>query len=184
MAALFLLWTAVASSTAVAQLPAATAQIEPGLLARALAGNAEAAIGVGDAYAKAEGRAQDCRQAAAWYEKSAGIAGDLRLAALYRDGCRTLPRDMAQAAAWYAKAAELGDVTAQGTLGTLYFFGQGVAQNYAEAYFWLDLAAHEPGPRQQQYAQNRQFAGAHITADEVEAAHERLEAWLYNHHRK
>ena len=184
MAALFLLWTAVASSTVVAQLPASTAQIDPGLLARAQAGDAEAAIGVGDAYAKAEGRAQDCKQAAAWYEKAANATSEMRLAALYRDGCRTLPRDMAQAAAWYAKAADLGDATAQGTLGTLYFFGQGVAQNYAEAYFWLDLAAHEPGPRQQQYAQNRQMAGAHITADEVDAAHERLENWLYNHRKK
>ena len=91
---------------------------------------------------------------------------------------------MAQAAAWYTKAAELGDAAAQGTLGTLYFFGQGVRQNYNEAYFWLALAASQPSPRQEQYASNRQMAGAHITADEVDSAKERVDNWLATHPHK
>jgi hypothetical protein len=175
---------AVCASPVCGQIPTPTAQIDPALLAKANAGDAGAAISVGEAYATAPGRAQDCKQAATWYEKAGGIAGAMHLAGLYRDGCKLLPRDMAQAAQWYAKAADLGDPTAQGTLGTLYFFGQGVAQNYVEAYFWLDLASRSASPKQQQYAQNRQLAGAHITADEVDAAKDRVDNWLYNHTKK
>lgn len=169
---------------ALGQIPAPTAQIDPTLLAKANAGDSAAAVAVGEAYAAAPGRAQDCKQAAAWYAKAGGIPGYLHLAALYRDGCKLMPRDMAEAAKWYAQAADLGEVTAQGTLGTLYFFGQGVAQNYAEAYFWLDLATLQPSARQEQYAQNRQMAGAHITAEEVDAAKERVENWLATHPKK
>lgn len=171
----------------IAQIPAPVAQVDPALLARANAGDAAAQIAVGEEYAAAPGKAQDCKQAAAWYEKATAqgsVNGALHLATLYRDGCKSLPRDMAQAAAAYRKAAELGDVGAQGTLGTLYFFGQGVRQDYTEAYFWLDLAARSPGARQEQYAANRQLAGAHITADEVDAAKERTENWLALHPKK
>jgi hypothetical protein len=166
------------------QVPTPTAQIDPALLTKANAGDAGAQIAVGEAYASAPGRAQDCKLAATWFEKAGGIPGAMHLAAIYRDGCKTFPRDMAVAAQWYGRAAELGDVTAQGTLGTLYFFGQGVTQNYVEAYFWLDLAARKPSPRQEQYAQNRQMAGAHITADEVDADKDRVENWLYDHSKK
>jgi len=182
-----LAWTALATGCVPlvrAQMPTPTAQIDPALLAQANAGDPAAALRVGEAYAAAPGRAQDCKQAANWYEKAGGIPGAMHLAALYRDGCKLLPRDMTEAAKWYAKAADLGDATAQGTLGTLYFFGQGVPQNYLEAYFWLDLAARQPGTKQQQYAQNRQLAGAHITADEVDTAKERVENWLYTHTKK
>jgi TPR repeat protein len=164
-----------------AQVPVPAVQVDPTILAKAQAGDAAAAISIGEAYASAPGRSQDCKQAATWFEKAGGIPGAMHLATLYRDGCKALPRDMTTAAKWYEKAADLGDATAQGTLGTLYFFGQGVTQNYNEAYFWLDLAARQAGPKQQQYAQNRQLAGAHITADEVEAAKERVENWLYAH---
>ena len=87
---------------------------------------------------------QDCRLAAEWYQKAANkgdIAGQLHLAVLYRDGGKGFERDMAQAAEWYRKAADQGDVSAQGMMGTLYSMGQGVEQNYVEAYYWLDLAA-------------------------------------------
>jgi len=180
-------WIALVSSGARAQAPVAPVQIDTALLAKANTGDAAAEIAVGEAYAAALGRSQNCKLAAAWYEKAAAqgnVNGTMHLAALYRDGCKTLPRDMAQAAAWYRKAAGLGDAIAQGTLGTLYFFGQGVAQNYGEAYFWLDLAARRPSPRQEQYAANRQMAGAHITADEVDAAKDRVEAWLAAHPKK
>jgi hypothetical protein len=179
--------TAMVGPGARAQAPIAPVQVDPALQAKANTGDAAAEIAVGEAYAAAPGRSQDCKQAAAWYGKAAeqqDVSAEMHLAALYRDGCKSLPRDMAQAAAWYRKAAEQGDAMAQGTLGTLYFFGQGVAQNYSEAYFWLDLAARSPSPRQEQYAANRQMAGAHITADEVDAAKDRVEAWLAAHPKK
>ena len=127
------------------------------------------------------------KQAAIWFQKVAeqgDVSGELHLAALYRDGGKGFPRDMAQAAAWYRKAAEQGDAGAQGTLGTLYSMGQGVPQNYVEAYYWLDLAAAVKGPNQERFAANRQMVGAHITADELEAVQERVAAWKAAHSRQ
>jgi TPR repeat protein len=166
--------------------------VDAAVLARADAGDAAAQVLVGDAFAAGDGSerrpkqlAEDYRQAAAWYQKAAGqglIAGQLRLADFYRDG-KGVVRDMAQAAAWYRKAAEQGDVGAQGTLGLLYSFGQGVPQSDVEAYYWFDLAAAVKGPKQEQYAANRQMAGAKITADELAEVEERVEKWLAAHPR-
>jgi TPR repeat protein len=61
--------------------------------------------------------------------------------------------------------------------------GQGVPQNYLEAYFWLDLAAAVKGPKQEQYAANRQMVGTHITTDELEGARDRVAAWKAAHPR-
>jgi hypothetical protein len=108
------------------------------------------------------------------------VTGELRLAALYRDG-RGVARDLAEAADLYRKAAEQGDVFAQATLGALYSMGQGVAQSNVEAYYWLGIAAATPGPDQEKYAANRQSMAARITADELADAQERVEKWLTAH---
>ncbi len=129
--------------------------------------------------------AEDYKQAAEWYRKAAekgDIAGELRLAALYRDG-RGVERDMAQAAEWYRKAAEQGDANAQATLGVLYSMGQGVPHSDVEAYYWLDLAAAVKGPNQEKYAANRQMIGTHITADELAEVEERVAQWQAAHPR-
>ena len=163
-----------------------SAALDPAVLAKANSGDAAAQVLVGESYASGNGVARDLKQAADWYRKAAGqgsIAGELHLAVLYRDGGKGFPRDMAQAAAWYRKAAEQGDPGAQGTLGVLYSMGQGVPHNDVEAYYWLDLAAQVKGPRQEQYAANRQMVGAHITADELEAVEERVAQWLAAHPR-
>jgi TPR repeat protein len=160
--------------------------IDPALLARATAGDAAAQIAVGESYAAGSGVARDYKTAAEWYRKAADkgdIAGELHLAALYRDGGKGFQRDMAQAAQWYRKAADQGDAEAEGTMGTLCSMGQGVEQSYAEAYFWLDLAAAVKGPKQAQYAASRQMMGAHITTDELEAVQERVAAWKAKHPR-
>ena len=44
------------------------------------------------------------------------------------------------AAYWSRKAAAHGQPEGQLLLGTLYFYGQGVAQSYVEAFAWCDLA--------------------------------------------
>jgi TPR repeat protein len=162
------------------------AGIDPGLLVKANAGDAAAQVAVGESYAAGTGVARDYKLAAEWYQKAADksdISGELHLAALYRDGGKGFPQDMAQAAAWYLKAADQGDVTAQATMGTLYSMGQGVEQNYVEAYYWWDLAAAVKGPKQGQYAANRQMIGMHITADELAAVQEREAAWKAAHPR-
>lgn len=155
-------------------------RMDPALMAKATAGDAAAQVAVGESYASGSGVPQDYNAAAEWYRKAADkgdLAGELHLAALYRDGGKDFDRDMVQAAQWYRKAADQGDVSAQGTMGTLYSMGQGVEQSYGEAYFWLDLAAAVPGPRQAQYASYRQMMGAHITADELAEVQGRASKW-------
>jgi FOG: TPR repeat, SEL1 subfamily len=171
-----------------AQTPAVdSSEIDAATLTRANTGDVAAQIYVGDCYADGRGVARSYRLAAEWYTKAADkgdVTAEMKLAALYRDGSKDLPRNMSRAAEWYRKAAEQGEVTAQGTLGTLYFMGQGVARDYLEAYFWLDLAASVSGPKQSQYAANRQMVGIQITADELESAKERVAAWKASHPRK
>jgi TPR repeat protein len=165
---------------------APSSSIDAALLAKANAGDTAAQVAVGECYAEGTGVARDYKQAAEWFRKAAeknDIAAEMRLAALYRDGSKTFPRDMVQAADWYRKAAEQGDAIAQGTLGTLYSMGQGVPQSYVEAYYWLDLAAAVKGPRQAQYAANRQMIGTHITADELADVQDREEKWKAAHPR-
>jgi len=166
---------------------------DPALLAKANAGDAAAQVQVGESYAQAAAVAhekaqiaEDYKQAETWYRKAAdqkNIAGELHLAALYRDGGVGFARDMTQAAAWYRKAADQGDPNAQATLGVLYSMGQGVAQSDVEAYFWLDLAAAVKGPNQEKYAANRQMIGQHITADELSDVEDRVEKWKAAHPR-
>ena len=172
----------IAGMAALAQTPG----IDPALLAKADAGNAAAQVLVGESYATGKDVAQDLGEAAAWYRKAAekgDLAGELHLATLCRDGGKRFPRDMEQAVAWYRKAAGQGDVGAQGILGVLYSYGQGVPQNYVEAYYWLDLAAAVKGPKQAQYAANRQMIGTRITAEELEDVQERVAKWLAAHPR-
>jgi hypothetical protein len=163
------------------------------VMARANTGDAAAEVQAGESYARAaaaehsrEQAAKDYEQAAAWYRKAAdqnNLAGELHLAALYRDGDAGFPRDMAQAAAFYRKAAGQGDADAQATLGLLYSIGQGVPQSNVDAYFWLDLAADVKGPNQEKYAANRQMIGQHITADELTNEQDRVAAWKAAHPR-
>jgi len=183
-----LLSTAAQTAASLASSPVS---IDPALLAKANGGDAAAQVAVGEQYAQAGANehyrdiaAGDYKQAAAWYRMAAEhnyIPAEMHLAALYRDGGKGFDRDMEQAAMWYRKAADQGDITAQGTLGVLYSFGQGVAQNYVEAYFWLDLAASVEGPNQEKYAANRQMVGQHITTDDVANVEDRVAAWKAAH---
>jgi TPR repeat protein len=178
----FIVLFSLAFSPAFAQAPA----IEPALLSSANAGDAAAQIRIGEFYAAGKSVGRDLSQAAEWYRKAAekgDVAGQLHLAALYRDGGKGFPRDMAQAAAWYRKAAEQGDTGAQGILGVLYSYGQGVPHNDVEAYYWFDLAASVKGPNQAQYAANRQMVGTRITADELEDVQDRVAKWQAAHPR-
>jgi hypothetical protein len=173
---------------------AQTPAIDPGLLSKANAGDADSQVHMGDS-SRAAGdavirnlplSAEYYKQAVTWYHKAADqgfIPAETHLAALYRDGGKGFPRDMEQAAAWYRKAAEQGDVTAQASLGVLYSIGQGVPHDDVEAYFWLDLAASVKGPNQDKYAANRQMVGTHITTQELDEVQDRVAAWLAAHPR-
>jgi hypothetical protein len=56
-------------------------------------------------------------------------------------------QDYAEAARWYRKAAEQGNAVAQGSLGFMYWKGQGVAQDYVQAHLWINLAASRSNPK-------------------------------------
>ena len=50
---------------------------------------------------------------------------------------------------WFRRAAKQGDAYAQFQLGLKYIDGEGVPQDYARAYGWLNLAAARfPAPEQ------------------------------------
>ena len=181
-------------ASALLSASAQTPAIDPALLSKASAGDAAAQVQLGD-NARTAGdavphnpiqSAEYYKQAIAWYRKAAdhgSIAGQMHLAALYRDGGKGFPRDMKQAAEWYRKAAVQGDVTAQATLGVLYSIGQGVPRDDVEAYYWLDLAASIKGPNQEKYAASRQLIGTHITADQLQEVQDRVAAWIAAHPR-
>jgi TPR repeat protein len=181
-------------ASALLSASAQTPAIDPALLAKANDGDAAAQVQLGD-NSRAAGdavphnpmqSAEYYKQAIAWYRKAAdqgSIAGQMHLAALYRDGGKGFPRDMMQAVEWYRKAAEQGDVTAQATLGVLYSIGQGVPRDDVEAYYWLDLAASVKGPNQEKYAASRQLIGTHITAGQLEEVQDRVAAWIAAHPR-
>ena len=42
---------------------------------------------------------------------------------------------------WFRLAAEQGEAIAQFNLANKYFYGQGLPQDYTEAYIWFSLAA-------------------------------------------
>jgi len=133
-------WTA---SVAMAQNAPAAKGIDPALLAKATAGNREAAFLVGVDYELGKGVAKDSAKAAAWYRKAAE-KGDPRaqhsLGVLYELG-DGLPLDYAQATEWYRKAANLGFAPAQFSLGLCYVHGRGVSQDYGQAVSWYQKAA-------------------------------------------
>ena len=176
------------------QGPAMTpSNVDASVLAKANSGDAAAQVQVGDSISGAASASglearklvESYKSAAAWYRKAADLGsvdGELRLAAVYRDG-KGVERDMVQAAAWYRKAAEQGNVGAQATLGVLYSMGQGVPKSEVEAFFWLDLAASVKGPNQEKYAANRQMIGTHITADELSDVQDRVAKWQSEHPR-
>lgn len=57
----------------------------------------------------------------------------------YYVGNKDVSRDYIEAAKWCRRAAEQGNWSAQISLGGMFHFGEGVPQDYVEAYEWLNL---------------------------------------------
>ncbi len=113
-------------------------KIDPTLLGKATAGDAQSQFLVGEAYAQGKGVAQDATQAAAWFQKAAeqGLAqAQFQLGVFFHTGQGVAQSDT-DAAAWYLKAATQGLAEAQLNLGLLYDHGEGVPQNDALAADW------------------------------------------------
>jgi len=126
----------------------ATAQnkgIDPALLAKANAGEAEAQHQLGRSYFYGDGVRRNYAQAAIWYRKAAEQGNpdsQLKLGWMYQFG-RGVPQNSAQAFAWAMKAAEQGHTEAEVFISACYSAGWGVAQDDAEAAVWFRRAAEQ-----------------------------------------
>ena len=74
----------------------------------------------------------------------ADVCASLLMASLYEQNFYVQKDDpKTEAFKWYMKAAEQGDAGAQRSVGTCYYFGNGVEKNYTEAFKWYMKAAKQ-----------------------------------------
>jgi TPR repeat protein len=85
-----------------------------------------------------------------------------------------------EAAKWLRKAAEQGVGNAQMQLGKLYLDGNGVKQDYEEAYFWILLAPHYFNDEVDESFDPRD-AGQHLTQEQRALVEKRVEDWKKAH---
>src|SRR5262249_33661472 len=76
-------------------------------------------------------------------------------------------------------AAEQGNATAQSNLGSMYYSGQGVPQNYVQAYMWLDLAASRSSAREDrdEAVSNRNVVASKMSREQLAEAKKLLREW-------
>jgi hypothetical protein len=98
-------------------------------------------------------------------------------------------QDYAESAKWYLAAAQRGNSLAQRQIGLMYYGGLGVVQDYAQAYFWLNLALADPtlnkmggGDPSLSKAlgferQIRDKAASHLTTERLDRTQELLTKW-------
>jgi TPR repeat protein/serine/threonine protein kinase len=103
------------------------------------AGNVDAMVAVGGAYARAQGVAQDTQQSRLWYQKAANAGNYEAMSALGHSAW--LAEDYPTARTWFEKAAAGGDAAAMGGLGNIYRNAQGVPQDFQLARQWYEKAA-------------------------------------------
>ena len=100
------------------------------------------------------------------------------LAKNYEAGRGGLKKDYAEAERWYRRSAEQGDPFAQASLGLLFRFGKGVAQDYVEAYKWFYLAASRTtGSDRDSIVELRDSTAAHLTAEQIAEAAQWAREW-------
>ncbi len=87
-------------------------------------------------------------------------------------------KDMAKAAQYYRAAAEQGDPAAQGNLAGLYYMGDGVKQDFAEAYLWAALAAKQGNANG---ALIRDNMSKQMTAEQITQMESAVQRWLDAH---
>jgi len=69
-------------------------------------------------------------------------------------------------------------------LGQLYFLGQGVPADFAEAYFWLDIALARKLPEgfpEGDEAEKRDAAASALTPADLSRVQERARKWFEDH---
>jgi len=107
-------------------------------------GNALAQGSLGTIYFDGVGVKKDYNKAFKWFQKAAEQGVDyaqLCLGIIYAKGLGGEKPNWVEAAKWMRRAAEQGLGNAQGALGECYQNGEGVPQDYVEAYKWFNLSA-------------------------------------------
>ena len=100
------------------------------------------------------------------------------LAKMYEAGRGGRKRDYTEAERWHRKAAEQGEPYAQASLGILLRFGKGVAQDYVEAYKWLQLAVSQTsGGEQESIVELRDSTAARMTPEQIAEAKRLATEW-------
>lgn len=108
----------------------------------AVAGDTEAQVALGDAYANGRALDRDLQRAARWFAQASCSEpyAAWRLGQMFESG-EGVRRNEARAARLYSGAASKGFAPAANSLGGLYLAGAGVERNYAEALGWYRKAA-------------------------------------------
>ncbi len=109
------------------------------------AGDVNAQVQLGLAYASGDGVAADGPEAVKWFRKAADqgdAAGEYYLGEAYATG-RGVPVDYAEALKWLRKAADQSESHAQYNLAVVYTQGLGVSKDEGEAAKWMRKAADQ-----------------------------------------
>ena len=101
------------------------------------------------------------------------------LGRLYQVG-QGAAKDPVQAARWFKQAANKGQRSAQATLGTMLFKGQGVQRQAAMGLFWLTVAKDGARPNEAWINESYKSAFAQASEDERALAYQYLADWLQN----
>ena len=85
------------------------------------------------------------------------------------------------AAKWYRMAADKGVASAQNNLGVMYAGGQGVLQDYVQAYMWFTLAASSftalEAEERSKVVKNRDAVAADMTQEQIAEAQKLAREW-------
>jgi len=147
-------------------------------------GYAVAQFHLGLSYSEGQGVSQDYVQAAFWFRKAAEQGNDKAqstLGAMYAEG-QGVPQGYTQAAFWFRKAAEQGNARAQVGLASCL----GMSHDFAEAYFWLDLATAGKldVSDMEQAVRLRDDDASILTPSQLSRERERARMWLESHQAK
>ena len=79
-------------------------------------------------------------------------------------------KNYARAFELYEPLARTGDVSAQSTIGSMYYFGNGVEKNWTRAYMWFSLAAQSASATGVVARTNRDVMGGLMVSADIKLA--------------
>lgn len=149
-------------------------------------GNSEAQLHVASTYGWRERTPENMSTSAKWVLKAAAngntfakyVAGGFYArgeSEIHENGIK---QDWAEAVRWYREAADEGNVEAFGALGAAYYAGDGLSQDFEQAFFWLSLYSNAPRETKWPIPPILMLdAGLRLTEAQREAVAERVKNW-------